>query len=262
MDQPDRIHLRDHVVTAEIGAFQSERDQHQRLRFNICVDLHEIADSRDDHVDNILSYDVLVQAVRHALADRRYNLVETLAERIAAEVLAHPRAARIEVQVEKLDRVSGALGITITRNAARIAIDPIALPVRIMLWQAPAQIGTGAVIVTPDSPALPLPEGGDQRRINLLALDQAAWALAGKLGFEVAATRTEIEAAIHDARPVVWAPSGLAVDQPALGADPLALSCWLAGRLSADQVEISLPDTAPLPSGMPIRIVRADPSNE
>lgn len=248
MDQPDQIHLRDHVVTAEIGAFQSERGQHQRLRFDICVDLHGIADSRDDHVDSILSYDILVQAVRHALNDRRYNLIETLAERIAAEVLAHPRAASITVRVEKLDRVPGALGITITRSAARISIDPVSLPVRVILWQAPAAISPGATIILPDTPGLPLPEGGDRRRISLLALDQAALALAGRLGLEIVATRTEMQAAIHAAQPVVWAPAGLAADHPALGADPLALGCWLASRLSIGQIDISLPAGHPLPA--------------
>ena len=43
MDQRDRIHLRDHVVTADIGAFQTERGQPQRLRFTIEVDLAEDA---------------------------------------------------------------------------------------------------------------------------------------------------------------------------------------------------------------------------
>ena len=39
MDQPDRIHLRDFVVSAEIGAFQSERGRAQRLRFAIEAEL-------------------------------------------------------------------------------------------------------------------------------------------------------------------------------------------------------------------------------
>ena len=122
--EPDRIHLRDHVVEAEIGAFQTERGQTQRLRFNVTADLAAPVSGAGDEVDRILSYDVLTGAVAAGLSDRRYDLLETLAERIAAEVLAHPAAARVEVSVEKLDRVPGALGVTIARRAGQVAADP------------------------------------------------------------------------------------------------------------------------------------------
>lgn len=243
MTQPDRIHLRDHLVHAEIGAFQSERGQSQRLRFNLTVDLRDPVGGEDDHVDRILSYDVLVQAVDAALADQRYNLVETLAERIAAEVLADPRAARIEVCVEKLDRGPGALGITISREAGRVAVTPRRLPARIVVGR-PAILPGGAVILLPAGPVLPLPQGGDARRIALLGLDQAAWIMAATLKIEVAETRTEIDAAIRGERPVVWAPARLAVEAPAAAPEPAALALWLAPRLPADRIDFagSLPD--------------------
>lgn len=246
MTQPDRIHLRDYVLATDIGAFQSERGQSQRLRINITVDLRAPVDAADDEVDAIMSYDVLVHAVSAALADQRYNLVETLAEKIAAEVLTHPRAARIEVCVEKLDRGPYALGVTITREAGRVFIDPLALPVTV-------QVGTGrppegAVVIVPDSPGLPLPEGGNARQIALLALDQAAWALAGTLGIEVAQTRTEIDEAIRAARAVVWAPARLVADAPEAGTDPQRLGFWLAARLAAQRVAFTLPADRPLPA--------------
>ncbi|WP_207102849.1 dihydroneopterin aldolase [Paracoccus shandongensis] len=254
MNQPDRIHLRDHVVAAEIGAFQSERGQTQRLRFALTVDLRDPVDAGDDHVDRILSYDVLVQAVDAALADQRYNLVETLAERIAAEVLAHPQAARIEVCVEKLDRGPGALGITISRDAGRVAVARQHLRVRIVVGQ-PAALPTGAVILLPAAPALPLPQGGDARRIALLGLDQAAWILAQALGVEVAETRTELDAAIRDERPVVWAPARLAVEAPATAPEAPALAFWLAPRLAADRIDFAA-DAPPAPDGLAIPVGR------
>ncbi|MFC3630341.1 dihydroneopterin aldolase [Paracoccus angustae] len=248
MSQPDRIHLRDHVIQTEIGAFQSERGHVQRLRFNLTVDLRDPVDAGDDHVDRILSYDVLVQAVDAALAEGRYNLVETLAERIAAEVLADPRAARIEVRVEKLDRVPGALGITISRDAGRVTVARRHLPVRIVVGQ-PAALPPGAVILLPAAPVRPLPQGGDARRIALLGFDQAAWILASSLGVEVAETRTELDAAIRHERPVVWAPARLAVETPATAAEAPALAFWLAARLSADRVDFAASAPPPAPPG-------------
>lgn len=245
MSQPDCIHLRDHVVEAEIGAFQSERGRTQRLRFSLAVDLRDPVDASDDHVDRILSYDVLVQAVDDALADQRFNLVETLAERIAAQVLADPRAARITVTVEKLDRGPGALGITISRDSARMTVASQHLPVRIVVGR-PAALPAGAVVVMPDAPVTPLPQGGDARRIALLGLDQAAWILADALGIEVAETRTELDAAIRAGSAVVWAPARLAVEAPGIPSAAPALAFWLAARLSANRVDFTT--DAPLPA--------------
>ncbi len=260
METCDRIHLRDHVVLADIGAFQSERGEPQRLRFNITVELHDQTTSRDDQVDSVLSYDVLTQAVAAALADQRYNLVETLAEKIAAEVLAHPRAARIEVSVEKLDRIPGALGVTICRTVGRMTAGQTELPVSVLLWKGSGDFPDGAVILIPDAPGLPLPEGQNRRRIAMLALDQAAWALSGRLGLEVAESRTELDDAIRSARPVVWAPARLAADIPEIEADPVHLAGWLANRLGAEAVLVTLPDDTPLPeppAGFPVPLRRA-----
>ncbi|MFC0200750.1 dihydroneopterin aldolase [Paracoccus rhizosphaerae] len=233
MKHPDRIFLRDHVISAEIGAFQSERGLDQRLRFNVTVDLKETVAGSDDHVDNILSYDVLTQAVSTALADQRYNLVETLAEKIAAEVLAHPRAASVAVTVEKLDRGPGALGVSITRDAGRVPVKTAAPHVCVKVWDAATALPVGAVVLVPPAPDLPLPPARNARRVKLLALDQSAWALAGELALEVAETRTEIDASIQQRQSVVWAPSRLAVDDPAAGDAPDQLAVWLTGRLGA-----------------------------
>lgn len=250
MDQPDRIHLRDYVLAADIGAFQSERGHAQRLRFNLSVDLaHPVIGVADD-VDRILSYDVLTDAIAAGLADQRYNLLETLAEKIAAEVLAHPRAALVEVTVEKLDRVPGALGVTLHRRRGRVDAGADVLAPVLLFYGADVPVPPdGPVIVVPDAPGLPLPGGGgNDRHIALLALDQQAWALAARLGLEVADSRTELDWAVKESRPILWAPARMAADVAGLGADPVALSLWLARRMGAARVDLALPHGAAMPT--------------
>lgn len=252
MEKPDRIHLRDHVVMAEIGAFQSERGRKQRLRFNLVADLSQPVTDAGDQVDAILSYDVLTRAVTTALADRRYDLVETLAEKIAAEILAHPGAARAEVSVEKLDRGPFALGITIQRSKGRMQVSAPGAAARLLLYQAPVALPSGPLVVVPDLPGLPLPAGGDRRRIALLALDQAAWALAGTLEMPVVESLTELLHAVETGLRVIWAPARLARDAPAqTGADPAQLCFWLAERLAAQHIDIARPPGQPLPDPPP-----------
>lgn len=240
MDQHDRIHLRDHVVEAEIGAFQSERGRTQRLRFNIDTALSRSVAGVDDQVDRILSYDVLTDAIRDGLAHRRYDLLETLAERIAAQILLHPMAAEVTITVEKLDRGPGALGITLVRRQGRVTATATAAPQPVLFFGAPATVPPGAAIV-PDAPRLPVPQGGDARRIALLALDQAAWALAGRLGLTVADSLTELAWAAQHGIAVVWAPARMVADVPNVPADPHELAFWLADRLDAPFLLWALP---------------------
>ena len=248
MDQPDRIHLRDHIVSAEIGAFQSERGRQQRLRFNIEVALARPVAGVDDHVDRILSYDVLTGAVADGLADRRYDLLETLAERIAAQVLAQPLAAEVTVSIEKLDRVPGALGVTLTRRAGRVQAEPtVARPALLFMGRRIEQLPPGALVVVPATPLIPQPPSGNARRIALLALDQSAWAWAGELGVDVADSRTELDWAAANGVAVIWAPARMVADTE-LPADPVALALWLAERLDASAIDWALPQGETLPA--------------
>lgn len=230
MDQPDRIHLREFLCKAEIGAFAQERDRTQQLRIAVTADLAvSVADAGDD-VDRILSYDVLVNAVKDALDARRHDLVETLAEDIARRVLAHPAAARAEVTVEKLDRGPFSLGVTLARRP------DIALPRPVLTGLTIRVEGQGdddAAIIVPRQPGLPLPEGGDRLRMKWLALDQQALALGGRLGLPVVDNRTEVEALVTAGQRLVWAPSRMA--RAAIGldsAEPQALARWLAVELA------------------------------
>ncbi|GLK62635.1 dihydroneopterin aldolase [Paracoccus kondratievae] len=247
MDQPDRIHLRDYILSTEIGAFQTERGQQQRLRFNIDVELATHVVGVNDEVDRILSYDILTGAVAAGLADRRYDLLETLAEKIAAQILAHPRAAQVSVTIEKLDRIPGALGVTLVRRQGRVVADPIEAPIRVILHGRDLTLPEGAVALVPDAPGLPLPQGGNLREIELLALDQAAWALAGRLGLTVANSRTELDWAATEGRAVVWAPARMVRDVADLPATPTALALWLAQRLGASRLDWALAQGVPAP---------------
>lgn len=246
MDRPDRIHLRDYIVAADIGAFQSERGQTQRLRFSIEVALASPVTGAGDEVDEILSYDVLVAAVAEGLADRRYDLLETLAERIAAQVLTHPQADEVTVTIEKLDRVPGALGVTLTRRTAQVEVAAQAVRSALLVMGRRVAPTPEPLVIVPSAPDLPLPQGGNQRRIALLALDQAAWALAGALGVDVADSRTEIDWAGANGLAVVWAPARMAADAE-VPADPAALAFWLAERLDAVRIDWALPEGAALP---------------
>jgi 7,8-dihydroneopterin aldolase/epimerase/oxygenase len=257
-DPVDRISLRDHVVQADIGAFQQERGHKQRLRFNVVVEVAPMGPAGDD-VDRILSYDRITEAIAAELAAERLNLLETLAERIARRVLAEPQALQIFLRIEKLDVGPYALGVEIVRSQAHAetvaddAVHPlIAFVDNATLAAAGLATTIDAILARglptiltvglPDHPRATTGHKPTQRRIDLLAIEQNAWALAARdARCVVVGTRTELDWAIRRGRMVVWAPSKMvldAVDGPAPGASPLDLVFWLAAVMQAQKVVV------------------------
>jgi FolB domain-containing protein len=113
----DRIFVRDFVLPVRIGAYARELEKPQRVRFNVDIDVRRLDHVPEDMRD-VVSYDVVTDGIAMIVADEHITLAETLAERVAALVLEHPRVARVMVRVEKLDIRPGSVGVEITRERA------------------------------------------------------------------------------------------------------------------------------------------------
>ena len=115
----DRIFLSNYVRDVEIGAFAEEHGVTQRVRFDVMLEVTRNTAYIDDTVPRVVSYDDLVSAIEELIAGPRINLLETFAEHLAQKCLVDPRARRVHLRIEKLDRLDGAgLGVEITRIRA------------------------------------------------------------------------------------------------------------------------------------------------
>ncbi len=283
-DEPrDRISLRDHIVEAEIGAFQAERGTTQRLRFNVVVEIQPITAPLEDDVDRILSYDRVTEAIALELAAERLNLLETLAERIAERILLEPQAMRAFVRIEKLDRGPGALGVEIlrrrrdfgqhlndlaseaatTRPHPRVVFCSNDVIAHAGLSKTIDALAAEAapLILCVGTPPEPAPQTGHrmtQRRVDLLAIEQNGWRLAARdLRCKVVSTRTELDWAMKNDQICVWAPSKIvldAVDGPKVQPrDSVALAAWFAEEMEACELVVIGAEPAARPSDVPQR---------
>ena len=107
-----RIFVRDLVLPVWIGAYSDERLSPQQVRFNVSVDLQG-GESKPTNMGQVLSYDLITDGIAAIVAEGHIDFAETLAERIAALVLQQPRARRVTVKVEKLERGPGVVGVEI-----------------------------------------------------------------------------------------------------------------------------------------------------
>jgi len=254
----DRISIRDYIKEVEIGAFQVERDLTQRVKFNVVVEVSDSSSSSSDDVDDILSYDMIIEAIDEQLNFERLNLLETLADRVSEQILSHQQAIRVFIRIEKLDRIPGSLGVEIVRDRKNSTQDKdksyitpsiVFIPNEIIQsndlkdWlDAIAQYKKPTIICLenffiPQKISL---EIDSHHRIKLLAIEQAAWDLAGKDNrCVVVDTWTELDWSMKNNEVTVWAPSKMildAVNKPSLKSEPLDLAIWLADEFNTDYI--------------------------
>ena len=116
--QADRIFLRGYTREIEIGVYTEEVGVTQRVRFDIVLEVTRNTAHIDDQVGRVINYDDLIEAIDGLIAGPRISLLETFAERLAQLCLIDPRARRVHIRIEKLDRLPGGatLGCEISRH--------------------------------------------------------------------------------------------------------------------------------------------------
>jgi dihydroneopterin aldolase len=114
------LFVHDLVLACRIGVHAHERDRPQRVRLNLDLAVAE-TDQPPRRLADVVDYAALVERVRGALSEGHVELVETLAERVAALCLEDPRVRSARVRVEKLQAVAdaAAVGVEIERIKPR-----------------------------------------------------------------------------------------------------------------------------------------------
>jgi len=98
------VFVRDLTLDAHIGVHQHEKLGPQRIRINLDLAVwEEDVDGIGDQLANVVCYEQVVSGIRRLVAEGHVNLVETLAEQIAALSLQDHRVRVARVRVEKLD---------------------------------------------------------------------------------------------------------------------------------------------------------------
>jgi dihydroneopterin aldolase len=122
----DLVFVDDLVLPVYIGAYAKERDAPQDVRFAVTASVIRTGRTAEDMRD-VFSYDLITDGIRMLVGSGHIALVETLAERIAAMVLNHPRVTKVVVRVQKLETGSGIVGVQIerTRSATRTIDRPV-----------------------------------------------------------------------------------------------------------------------------------------
>ncbi len=114
----DTIFLHELKIDTVIGITDWER----KIRQTVVIDLDMAADigkaAKTDRVDDTLNYKLVSKRVQRFVADSSFQLVETLAERIAELLIGELGVSWVRVKVNKPGAIRGArdVGVIIERG--------------------------------------------------------------------------------------------------------------------------------------------------
>lgn len=98
----DRIEIRSLRVVGTHGVLAHEQAAAQPFEVDLVVEADVEAAAASDAIGDALDYGPLVAVAARVVSEERFALLESLAEAIAAAVLAEERVRGVEVAVRKL----------------------------------------------------------------------------------------------------------------------------------------------------------------
>ena len=243
-----RIVVRDLLLMCRIGIYEHERLAPQRIRINVDLAVAETVAGADDDIANVYNYEDVISGTKAVIAQRHIDLVETLAEEIAAHCLQDARVLDVRVRVEKLDVYAEAesVGIEIVRHQSQPCPHAVPPSAVVVLRQGP-QIQAWLKYLA-GQPVVIVAHGGP-----------FADAVQAVAGLSVTATQDLMQTAMTQAGRVLmdWLPQLQPVDNladlaPAMAAgraavwlpvadhkqphQPFDLAVWLAGQVGCSRL--------------------------
>ncbi len=97
----DKIYIRDLALRCIIGVYSEERHAKQDVVINITLECDHSAAARSDSLEDAVDYKRLKQQVIQMVESSSFNLIETMADRIAQLCLEQARVHSATVIVDK-----------------------------------------------------------------------------------------------------------------------------------------------------------------
>ena len=116
-----RVFVRGLELIGSVGVYEHEKRYEQRVVVSLDLAVVDEYDGRSDRLEHVYDYDLAIKAVKSSVESNHFNLIETLAERIADACLMDPRVLGVRVRVEKPDVLPSCrtVGIEILRGRPR-----------------------------------------------------------------------------------------------------------------------------------------------
>jgi 7,8-dihydroneopterin aldolase/epimerase/oxygenase len=114
-----RVFVRGMELIGSVGVYEHEHRYEQRVVVSLDLEVRDQFDGVSDDISQVYDYDLAIRAVKDVLESGHFNLVETLAERMADACLADRRVRNVRVRIEKPDVLPSCAGVGIEIERSR-----------------------------------------------------------------------------------------------------------------------------------------------
>jgi D-erythro-7,8-dihydroneopterin triphosphate epimerase len=114
----DKIYIRDLALRCVIGIYPEERREKQDIVINVLLECDHSAAAKSDRIEDAVDYKSLKKQIIKLVEASQFNLIETLADRIATVSLENPRVQSATVTVDKPGalRFARSVAVEVTRR--------------------------------------------------------------------------------------------------------------------------------------------------
>lgn len=116
----NEIILKDFEYPAQIGVYAHEKLGTQLLILSVKLKYLQGHRFVSDDFRETLNYEKIIETVKTTIDEKHYNLIETLAETLAARILSLPYVSDVTIKIDKpsvtKNEKSGVLSVKIRRS--------------------------------------------------------------------------------------------------------------------------------------------------
>jgi dihydroneopterin aldolase len=114
----DIIFIREFRVEAWVGIYEWEKLRAQTVELEIEIGIPGNAAGKSDKIEDTIHYGLVAERVTKDLAEKRFQMLEALAEHVAGLITGEFRAPWVKVSVAKLGLIRNVrkVGVTIERG--------------------------------------------------------------------------------------------------------------------------------------------------
>lgn len=114
----DLLIIKDWELETYIGCLEHEKVKKQTLKIDLELEINNRLAAKSDNVEDCVEYTSLIKKLEKKFRDSHHNLIESLAENIAASVLEHHLALSVTVNLKKFGVLVSAeyAGVRICRS--------------------------------------------------------------------------------------------------------------------------------------------------
>ena len=114
----DTIFIRELRVDAWVGIYDWEKQRQQTLEMEIEIGIPGNEVGRTDNIHDTVHYGEVVQRITAELAERRFRLLEALAEHVCSMITGEFKAPWVRLSVAKLGHIPRVrkVGVTLERR--------------------------------------------------------------------------------------------------------------------------------------------------